>query len=120
MRKNILVKCLPNIKVSSATTVIQCMYSATTVIQCMYSATTVIQCMYVLLLSYSVCIVLLLSYSVCIVLLLSYSVCITVKTLFPLYIIHISVSHYSLFTFTLTSKLGCDDFICNIVYSLIS
>ena len=26
----------------------------------------------------------------------------------------------SLFTFTMTSKLGCDDFICNIVYSLMS
>ena len=27
---------------------------------------------------------------------------------------------YSLFTFMIISKLGCDDFICNIVYSLMS
>ena len=30
------------------------------------------------------------------------------------------IQQYSLFTFMMTSKLGCDDFICNIVYSLIS
>ena len=28
--------------------------------------------------------------------------------------------YYSLFTFTITSKLGYDDFICNVVYSLMS
>ena len=28
--------------------------------------------------------------------------------------------HYSLFIYTMTSRLGCDEFICNIVYSLMS
>ena len=27
---------------------------------------------------------------------------------------------YSLFTFTMSSKLRCDDFICNIIYSLMT
>ena len=33
---------------------------------------------------------------------------------------HFQLVNYSLFTFTMSSKLGYDDFICNIVYSLMS
>ena len=29
-------------------------------------------------------------------------------------------NYYALFTLMMTSKLGCDDFICTIVYSLMS